>query len=306
MKKTKSILKEEDFKNVFDVQKSQKDQILSIYEGIVEKADKEEEEVDEFKHHRLMAGYHSSKADELADESLKLNSASDKNVHGVAKEKKGEETRHRKTAEEHREKAKSHHDEKTHGSWNDTMPSKVEALRYGSKQAKEADKKADEIEKEENYKKDVKKGEELFEKSNEGSRGGKVIGHTKSGKPVYDNSSVAGNHIGFTKEDHADAYKVHSNLMSRTDGSKYHYYMSHRDSHKEIANKMANEQEFFGKKKEISSFEHTLSKLAEKKKEETVENPIAERKIKETKEKILNPELKTGLRKAEAFKVLGV
>jgi hypothetical protein len=42
----------------------------------------------------------------------------------------------------------------------------------------------------------------------EGSRGGKVIGHTKSGKAIYE-SSLAGGYKGWTKEDHGDAHKKH-------------------------------------------------------------------------------------------------
>ena len=44
-----------------------------------------------------------------------------------------------------------------------------------------------------------------------GSRGGRVIGHTRSGKPIY--ASSGGNikaHEGFSKEDHYDAYAAHA------------------------------------------------------------------------------------------------
>jgi len=46
----------------------------------------------------------------------------------------------------------------------------------------------------------------------EGSRGGKIIGHTRSGKPIYMN---AGNraHKDFTKEDHQDAHDKHYHLQ---------------------------------------------------------------------------------------------
>lgn len=53
--------------------------------------------------------------------------------------------------------------------------------------------------------KKVEKSEESdLEKSGEGSRGGKVIGHTKSGKPIYDSFEHEG-HKDFTTEDHRDA-----------------------------------------------------------------------------------------------------
>ena len=48
----------------------------------------------------------------------------------------------------------------------------------------------------------------------EGSRGGVVIGHTKSGKPIYKNSGSA-NHKDFTGEDHTDASRLHNELAQK-------------------------------------------------------------------------------------------
>ncbi len=42
-----------------------------------------------------------------------------------------------------------------------------------------------------------------------GSRGGKVIGRTKSGKPIYMNHNHP-SHKGFTAQDHSEAGDVHS------------------------------------------------------------------------------------------------
>lgn len=53
-----------------------------------------------------------------------------------------------------------------------------------------------------------------IEKGGEGSRGGKIIGHTKSGKPVYDSASHEG-HKDFTKEDHHDAANHQDKLSTR-------------------------------------------------------------------------------------------
>ena len=73
--------------------------------------------------------------------------------------------------------------------------------------------------------KDVEKGDYLdntlnrflgrvdIEKS-EGSRGGKVIGHTKSGKPIYNSHSHEG-HKNFTAQDHTDAYKIHGDISKK-------------------------------------------------------------------------------------------
>jgi len=57
--------------------------------------------------------------------------------------------------------------------------------------------------------------EDNVEKGGEGSRGGKVIGHTKSGKPIYmDDSKEGVGHLtkDFTVDDHIDAYEVHNHL----------------------------------------------------------------------------------------------
>ena len=48
---------------------------------------------------------------------------------------------------------------------------------------------------------DIKKG-------GEGSRGGKIIGHTKSGKPIYENKK-AHTYKDFTEQDHRDASETH-------------------------------------------------------------------------------------------------
>lgn len=50
-----------------------------------------------------------------------------------------------------------------------------------------------------------------LEKGGEGSRGGKIIGHTKSGKPIYDSANHA-MHSGFTPQDHSDAHQAHMDL----------------------------------------------------------------------------------------------
>lgn len=46
-----------------------------------------------------------------------------------------------------------------------------------------------------------------IEKGGEGSKGGKVIGHTKSGKPIYENSIGTSAH--FTPEEHGEAMSAH-------------------------------------------------------------------------------------------------
>ncbi|NBW99903.1 hypothetical protein EBR03_10075, partial [bacterium] len=64
--------------------------------------------------------------------------------------------------------------------------------------------------------------EEIIEKAGtgEGSRGGKVVGHTASGKPIY-YSAGNSNHKKFSKQDHADAALAHSSIRSRL-SDEYH------------------------------------------------------------------------------------
>lgn len=62
---------------------------------------------------------------------------------------------------------------------------------------------------------DLSKAESIdLEKGGEGSKGGKVIGHTKSGKPIYD-SYTHKEHKHFTKEDHKDAWEAQNNERTK-------------------------------------------------------------------------------------------
>lgn len=66
----------------------------------------------------------------------------------------------------------------------------------------------------------LKSAENDIEKGGEGSKGGKVIGHTKSGKAIYQNSSSK-HHKEFTKEDHHDAIDLKKkNFQSKDDKDK--------------------------------------------------------------------------------------
>lgn len=60
----------------------------------------------------------------------------------------------------------------------------------------------------------VEKSEEDELEKAEGDKGGHVIGHTRSGKPVYESrwNGNRDNHHDFTSEDHRDASKIHDKL----------------------------------------------------------------------------------------------
>lgn len=87
-----------------------------------------------------------------------------------------------------------------------------------------------------------------LEKGGEGSRGGQVIGHTKSGKAIYKNRDA--NHPGyakFTEEDHDDAASIHSDKAFHHEdkageheykadenegNTKWNHHMTQADKHK--------------------------------------------------------------------------
>jgi hypothetical protein len=84
----------------------------------------------------------------------------------------------------------------------------------------------------------------------EGDRGGHVIGHTKSGKPIYQKLYAGGNteYEGFTKEDHEDAAKLHDKKMRGYKGeimtpSKKQHHSHLKASHKTAAEMMKNKED---------------------------------------------------------------
>ncbi len=85
-------------------------------------------------------------------------------------------------------------------------------------------------------------------KTGEGSRGGKVIGHTKSGKAIYGGNAIANydrgglnptssfksNHKDYTSKDHKDAAKFHRQKQKEFEDknfAKHDYHMNHADAH---------------------------------------------------------------------------
>jgi hypothetical protein len=53
-------------------------------------------------------------------------------------------------------------------------------------------------------------------KEGEGSRGGHIVGHTKSGKPIYKDANHA-DHSSFTKQDHKNAATLRMKLSDEAD-----------------------------------------------------------------------------------------
>lgn len=80
-----------------------------------------------------------------------------------------------------------------------------------------------------------------IEKGGEGSKGGKVIGHTKSGKAIYGEKSPSKGHKfeGWNKQDHLDALEAHGSLSDKHDKESKNKELSFTEnaSHKSIADK---------------------------------------------------------------------
>lgn len=95
----------------------------------------------------------------------------------------------------------------------------------------------------------ISQGDEI-QKGGEGSKGGKVIGHTKSGKPIYEHSSIPSKgssqyhakkaakknldnfnetYKDFTPEDHQDAAKLFNEKGDHIQGSNHATHGRHKD-----------------------------------------------------------------------------
>jgi hypothetical protein len=75
-----------------------------------------------------------------------------------------------------------------------------------------------------------------LQKGGEGSKGGKIIGHTKSGKPIYANANHS-SHSKFTSTDHAEAATLHGKLSAKhayghdADNDKSNHHFDQREAH---------------------------------------------------------------------------
>lgn len=86
----------------------------------------------------------------------------------------------------------------------------------------------------------LKKDEEdELEKGGEGSRGGKIIGHTKSGKPVYASKS-ANEYSDFSKDDHKDASNLHDKQKEDLRNSTKHGLITSQKKYVERSKKHEN------------------------------------------------------------------
>jgi hypothetical protein len=122
--------------------------------------------------------------------------------------------------------------------------------------------------------------EELgIKKGGEGSRGGKIVGHTKSGKPIYHNPFAGGKakekHKDWSKKDHLDAAQHHRE-KTNDESLGYQKNMAHmqaRDWHKDQAKVASN-----GKQKtKISHVNETLDKHGSHSETPTISKNVLEK-----------------------------
>ena len=138
---------------------------------------------------------------------------------------------------------------------------------------------------------------DTLEKGGEGSRGGKIIGHTKSGKPVYEKQS-AHLYSDFSTEDHTDAESIHvKRAHKHADKSKLSgggaTSATHDNLHEYHRNmSLEHQKERFGFKKAMMAGEmtgtetHNQSLTQEPLKEESVLGAEKKKKKKENGEEV--------------------
>jgi hypothetical protein len=100
----------------------------------------------------------------------------------------------------------------------------------------------------ENFQEDTKKAlrkglHSMIEKGGEGSKGGRIIGHTKLGKPIYARREDSNQEMKYDKEDHVDAAKAHEKesekykKMGSGGYDSYQYHAKEAIRHKEQSKK---------------------------------------------------------------------
>ena len=82
-----------------------------------------------------------------------------------------------------------------------------------------------------------KSDESDLEKGGEGSRGGQVIGHTESGKPVYASKPFVSTHNSWTRKEHYDAADIHrEHAKKQTDKVEKERHLEAAAIHEKMGN----------------------------------------------------------------------
>ncbi len=225
-----------DFNSIVD---KQKEQIAKSYKtDVIEKAmttentphkekleGRKDDKIDDFKHHRLMAGFHAMKQKESSKKGMDLHSSSNPDINKDAKGSDGEAKRHQTLMEQHLEKAKSLHKKDTHGEWNKTIPTSKDAMEYGNMYAEKVDKGVDSKEavKDSKIKKSIDDGIDIL-KGGVGS--GRKIGiHLKNSTDVKEhNKKVSESWVsGDNKKNNPHNHEIGKIYSHPEDKSEFKY-----------------------------------------------------------------------------------
>jgi hypothetical protein len=131
-----------------------------------------------------------------------------------------------------------------------------------------------------------------LEKGGEGSRGGKVIGHTQSGKPIYENFEHKG-HKNFTKTDHEDALLTHYSKREHESWNNKGKKSEEHDFHQREENKH---------KKAAANLNDKTKETKEEKSDKKEEKP-KDKKLK-LKEEVIAKLIKNGNNPEDAKKMV--
>lgn len=111
-----------------------------------------------------------------------------------------------------------------------------------------------------------------LEKGGEGSRGGKIIGHTSSGKPVYEDKNAHEYH-DFTTHDHHDAYYAHTKAWDNIP----QYGWAHMvDPKLEVHNKLSFDHAHLSKIENHPKFDELVSKRIKEPENENVKTELTD------------------------------
>lgn len=122
----------------------------------------------------------------------------------------------------------------------------------------------------------ITKAEDLdIIKGGEGSKGGKVIGHTKSGKPIYESATHA-SHRNFTSGEHKEAIDLHESKIKTDKGNETTHYNQIDSHHNQLKAKKSKESE--NDSAETKAFKHNHAAATKEQREHVAESYFGDKK----------------------------
>jgi hypothetical protein len=134
----------------------------------------------------------------------------------------------------------------------------------------------------------------------EGSRGGKVIGHTKSGKPIYGSVTPHKDHKGFSKDDHKEAAELLRGKQKKSTSSQKEYDYGDQAAYHERMSKEEDSPSHKDDKEESKKQKKELDEYEKKKIEKAMTAQAADKVIQKESVEGVKDDLK------KAFDILGV